>query len=109
MRGLLLLFDGFRMAVGDAAFYAIFGFLFVGLGITLLVLFFMLLGTIMKHVNAKKGKNTAEQNVPQAVTSVEEADGVTPELVAAITAALMAYYEEEKIKCDFVVRRIKRI
>ena len=108
MEGLLLLFDGFRLAIGDAAFYAIFGFAFVFLGIVLLIGIFMLLGLIMKQVNARKTKKQEAKAVPaELVPAVEE--GVSPEVVAAITAALMAYYEEEKVKCDFVVRRIKRI
>ncbi len=36
-------------------------------------------------------------------------DEVSPEVCAAIMAAIMAYYEQEKPKCEFVVRRIKRL
>ena len=102
------LLDGwFKFPVGDGAFYAIFGLLFVILGIALLVLIFMGLGAVMKRINERKKKETAKQ--AQSVTPAAVEDGVSPEVVAAITAALMAYYEQETVKCDFVVRRIKRI
>ena len=101
----------FKYPVGDGAFYALFGLIFVILGITLLVLIFMGLGAIMKKVNERKNKKAAtpKTNEQTPVEASESADGISPEVVAAITAALMAYYEEEHVKCDFVVRRIKRI
>ncbi len=78
-----ILSDWFKLNVGDGAFYAIFGFLFVFAGIALLVVIFTVLGVIMK--------------------------GISPEVVAAITAAIMAVYEGENAKCDFIVKRIKRL
>ena len=98
----------FKYPVGDGAFYAIFGLVFVILGIALLVGIFMGLGAVMKRVNERTKKKAApKQEAPAAPQQIE--DGVSPEVVAAITAALMAYYEEEQVKCDFVVKRIKRI
>ena len=110
MRGLLLLFDGFHVegGLGTAAFYTVFGFVFVFLGITLLIGFFMALGAIMKKVNAKKKASKKEEKLAPAPVPEAE-DGITPEIVAAITAALMAYYEQENVPCDFVVRRIKKL
>ena len=98
----------FKYNVGDGAFYALFGLIFVILGITLLVLIFTGLGGAMKRINARKAKAAAPKQETPAAPSAPE-DGVSPEVVAAITAALMAYYEEEQVKCDFVVKRIKRI
>ena len=99
------------IGAGEGAFYSVFGFVFVFLGIALLILVFTLLGIIMKHIN-ERGEKTRKEAQERAVaaspvTTTEE--GVSPEVVAAITAAIAAYYEGEQVKCDFVVRRIKKI
>ena len=96
--------------MGDGAFYAVFGFVFVFLGITLLILFFTLFGMVMKRINERgesKRKAAQEKAVAAAPVTTAE-DGVSPEVVAAITAAIAAYYEGEQVKCDFVVRRITK-
>lgn len=99
------------MNVGDGAFYALFGFMFVFLGIALLVVIFTLLGLVMKKVNARKPKKKKikSKKVEAAVPSSESDDEVSPEEVAAIMAAITAIYESENVRCDFVVRRIKRL
>ncbi len=100
----------FKMNVGDAAFYSVFGLVFVVVGITVLVLILMLIGFIMKKVTAKKAaKEEAALPPTPRMAETEDEKGISPETVAAITAALMAFYEEENIRCDFVVRRIKRL
>ena len=99
-----ILSDWFKLNVGDGAFYAIFGFLFVFAGIALLVVIFTVLGVIMKP-KKKKIKTKKEEPVQ---TKVED-EGISPEVVAAITAAIMAVYEGENAKCDFIVKRIKRL
>ncbi len=101
----------FKFPVGDGAFYAVFGFVFVFLGITLLILFFTLFGMVMKRVNARgENKRQAAREKAVAASPVTHAEeGIPPEVVAAITAAIAAYYEGEQVKCDFVVRRIKKI
>ena len=104
-----ILANWFKMDVGDGAFYAVFGFVFVFLGIALLVGIFTVVGIIMKKVNArgpKKRKIKSKVSLPEEAPVDEEDD---PEIVAAITAAIMAMYEGENRKCDFVVRRIKRL
>ncbi len=111
MKGLLLLFDGIHLegGIGMAAFYALFGFVFVFAGIALLIVILTLLGKGMSEVNKRKAK--AEEPAPKqesAAASDAEA-GISPEIVAAITAAIAAYTEQENSKCEFVVRRIKRI
>lgn len=105
------LLDGwFKFDVGEGAFYAVFGFLFVFLGITLLILIFTVLGKVMAKVNARKKepKKQAKAEAPQTpAVAIEE--GASPELIAVISAAIAAYYEGTQQKCDFVVRRIKRL
>ena len=103
-----LLDPWFKMDVGEGAFYALFGLVFVIVGIALLVLILMFIGFVMKKLNARKAETPS---VSAALPPQERADddGVSPEIVAAITAALMCYYQRENTKCDFVVRRIKRL
>ncbi len=109
-----LLDPWFKMPFGDAAFYAIFGFLFVFAGIVILILIFTLLGLVMKKIGNrkprprkdKKSKSTAEGT--KAATA-EDGSELSPELVAVITAAVAACLESEQSACDFVVRRIKKL
>lgn len=109
---LMNLLDGwFKMDVGEGAFYAAFGFVFVFLGITLLILFFTLLGKLMDVINKKKVKK-AELILPAEKPKekkAEESDGISPEVAAVISAAIAAYYEGSVSKCDFVVKRIRKI
>lgn len=100
------LLQWFQFDVGEGAFYAVFGLIFVILGISLLVVIFTVLGLVMKKVQSKSHAPKEKM----AETTVKEEDvGLKPEVVAAITAALTAYYEQENVKCDFVVRRIKKV
>ena len=109
-----LLEPWFKMPFGDAAFYSIFGFVFVFAGIVILILIFTLLGLIMKKIGNRKPKpkkdkkskvsaDTAEQLV------AEDGSDLSPELIAVITAAVSACLENENSACDFVVRRIKKL
>ncbi len=95
------------ISIGDGAIYSVFGLVFVMLGISLLVLIFMLFGFGMKKWNERKKK---EPPAPApAPAPAEAAEGIPPEVVAAITAAVAVYLEGEQVKCDFVVRRIRKI
>lgn len=110
MNGINLLDGWFKFPVGDAAFYAVFGFVFVFLGIVLLILILTCLG---KGISAwrgrkKKKRSQAVEEAPQ--TSLPEPTaGISPEVIAAIAAAVAAYTEAETGKCDFIVRRIRKI
>ena len=111
MSNLLMLFDGIHLEGGIpmALFYAVFGFLFVFLGITFLVIIFTILGKVMQKVNdKKKAKPVKKAPAPAAESPAQDEEGMTPELVAVISAAVAAYLVESQ-KCDFVVRRIKRL
>lgn len=107
---LLNLLDGwFKYNVGEAAFYAVFGFVFVFLGIVLLILIFDGLGWIMKRVDARKSKKEIRGKAPAFSAETSENEGeLSPEIVAAITAAVSAAMQAENVKCDFIVRRIQR-
>lgn len=117
-----------KIPITDALLYALIGFalVFVGIGILIGVLY--LLGFIMQKTggtikikipNPFKRKKKAEEeakeeqadlSVPAApVAAKAESEEVPDEVKAAIVAALMAYYSVEKPKCEFVIKKIKRI
>jgi len=101
----------FKFPIGEGAFFAGFGFVFVFAGIALLVVLFTLLGLVMKKINARKPRKKkvkGEKSVP-AEESAKTEEEISPEVVAVITAAIAAVYEGEKVKCDFVVRRIRKL
>ncbi len=107
--GACLLDSWFKIDPGEGAFYALFGLLFVFAGIVLLIVILWLIGLVMKKVEGlrqAKHEKKAALAVPSAPAAQE---GISPETVAAITAAISACLEQEQGKCDFVVRRIKRI
>lgn len=108
-----LLDSWFKLDPGEGAFYAVFGFLFVFFGIVVLILIFTLLGMLMKRINARSKREKKPKNVQTAPDAKDEvsaqAEGLSPEVIAAIAAALAAYCEESGGKCDFVVKRIKKI
>lgn len=101
----------------EAFLYALIGFLVVFVGIILIIFIIWLVGLIMKKTDnlsflQKKGKKSKSEDKKTEVPSVAavENDGEIPdEVKAAIIAAIMAYYEEKQEKCEFTVKRIKRI
>ena len=106
------LLDGwFKADVGDAAIRSLVGFVFVFLGIAFLVLLFMGLGKIMSVVTTKKSAKTRSAMEAKMIPAAKKApeEGIPPEVVAAITAAIAMYYEQEGGHCDFIVKRIKRV
>ncbi|MCD8307222.1 MAG: OadG family protein [Clostridia bacterium] len=57
----------------------------------------------------RKGEIT-EDEIPKDLEALVEAEEeIPPQVVAAIMAAIMAYYEKESPKAEFVVRRIRRL
>ena len=114
--------DHFRKAgVGEAALYAGIGFAVVFLGILFLILIVWGVGKIIPMIEKKaatqkqkqkqKAKETSALDQPPAVESDEtvQSEEINEETVAIITAAIMAYYQKNNPKCEFTVRRIKRI
>ncbi len=106
--------DPFRTAtLGESALYALLGFLVVFVGIVFLILVVWLVGKLM--TKSKPISKTSVEALPKATESVAEslavADGeeIAEETVAIITAALMVYYQQNNPKCEFTVKRIKRI
>lgn len=108
-----LLFGGeaFSDRLGDGALMLPMGLVVVFVGMAIIILAVMLAGTIMSKATAKKSAKA--EKTPEVVPEVANsgADGEIPlEVKAAIIAAISAYYfaESEK-KCDFVVKKIKRL
>ena len=98
---------------GEAALYALLGFMVVFVGILFLILVVWLVGLLMAKIEKAGEKKTVK---PVETPKAEEKqaaptalDGVDEETIAVITAAIMAYYQQDNPKCDFKVKRIKRI
>ena len=112
--------DPFRkLGAGEAALYAAIGFAVVFLGILFLILVVWGMGKIIAAVEGKavtqKEKKKSKEPILEKEAFVTEkvepasVDDVDEETVAVITAAIMAYYQKNNPKCEFTVRRIKRI
>ena len=95
--------------LGEATLYAVLGYLIVFLGITFLIFVVWGVGKIMASKGAGEGKPKVVEQKPSVAPPVEESDEVTDEVIAVITAAIAAYYQKENKKCEFTVKRIKRL
>ena len=103
--------------VGEPFIYAIIGLAIVFLGILLIIGIIWLLGLIMRKTNnlefltKKREKKNVVESVEPAAKSEKaiDSDDIPDEVKAAIIAAIMAYYQEKEEKCQFTVKRIKRI
>lgn len=105
-------FDNF----GEPFLYALLGFAVVFVGIFIIIGIIWLVGFIMRKTNnlefltkksSKKSRNKSSE-VINTEESVDDGD-VPDEVKAAIIAAIMAYYEGQQEKCEFTVKKIKRI
>ena len=109
--------EGGTYGVGIMALYSVIGLLLV---IAVLIILIVLLVVFSKILNAIPGKKSAKKAAPaEAETSGSSVDIDTEsETVAAITAALMAYYSggktekaasEDDMPVPFVIRSIKKL
>ena len=108
----LLAADPFRKAdFGEAALYALLGFVVVFLGIAFLIFIVWGVGQLMvKFQKAKSEPTKAVETPPTPKSIVEQSeDELSDEVIAVITAAIAAYYQQENKKCEFTVKRIKRL
>ena len=102
--------------LGEVSLLALLGFVVVFLGIAFLILVVWLVGQVMVKANAEGGKKSKKPVKTQVTSEVAEkiaasdaAEEITEETIAIITAAIMAYYQQNNPKCEFTVKRIKRI
>lgn len=97
----------------EALIYALLGFAIVFVGIVVIIAIIWLIGLLMRKTDNlafltnRKEKKDKTENSANIVSEPEEV--VSDEVKAAIVAAIMAYYENEQHKCEFIVKRIKRI
>ena len=99
------------VSIGEAALYALLGFLIVFIGIAFLILVVWLVGKVVAFIENKQNQKETPAPVVAETLAVDESidEELTEETVAVITAALMAYYQKNNPKCEFTVKRIKRI
>lgn len=100
---------------GEALLYALIGFVIVFAGIAIIIAVIWLIGLLMRKTDnlafLTKKKDKSKNAGADIVANEPHADGddIPEEIKAAIVAAVMSYYQTEKPKCDFIVKRIKRI
>ena len=102
---------GKDVGIGEASLYALIGFLVVFAGIAFLIFVVWLVGRILSPAERKQAKKEKEKNEEVVIPNVvpENTDEISEEPVAVIMAALTAYYQTNQPKCEFTVKRIKRI
>ncbi len=95
--------------VPEAALYALIGFSVVFAGIAFLIAIVWLVGKLM----GKTGGSVKAQEKPvvkkEPAQIPAQSDEIDEETVAVIMAALTAYYQSNNPKCEFTLKRIKRI
>ncbi|MDE6586573.1 MAG: OadG family protein [Clostridia bacterium] len=102
--------------MSEAIIYALIGFLIVFVGIAIIILIIWLIGLLLRKTNnlaflrnlklKRKSKNVESEITPSISHDENE---VPDEIKVAIIAAIMAYYSESSPKCEFKVKRIKRL
>ena len=95
--------------VSLSALYALIGFAVVFAGIVLLVLVVWAVGKIMHRNQAPVQTKQREVTAVQQEVAIADNNEISEETVAVIMAALTAYYQTNNPKCEFTVKRIKRI
>ena len=63
----------------------------------------------LEFLTKKREKKVKSDKPNGASASVATDDEIPDEVKAAIIAAIMAYYQETEEKCQFTVKRIKRL
>jgi Na+-transporting methylmalonyl-CoA/oxaloacetate decarboxylase gamma subunit len=100
-----------KVSIGTSALYALIGYAVVFAGIAFLIFIVWLVGKIVSKPKAVPQKTVTNDEpalkLPTKTTDSDEE--VDEETVAAIMAVLMAYYETNYPKCEFTVKRIKRV
>ena len=94
--------------IGEAALYALLGFAVVFVGIAFLIFVVWLVGKVMTYTQQRE-KKVVQTKTETLETPLQNEDELSEETVAVIMAALTAYYQASEAKCEFTVKRIKRI
>ncbi len=100
-----------EVEVGEAALLALIGYAIVFFGIAFLIFVVWAVGKIINAVNdsqkAKSVTSVPQKELAPVANNFEE--GISEETLAVLTAAITAYYQQTQQKCEFTVKRIKRI
>ncbi len=96
-------------AIKDGFLTILLGIFVVFLGMAIIVFFVWLFGVLFDKFVNKKVVKPLKEPVKQVETSAD--DGSIPEhvKVAIVTAVTAYYFNEPSKKCDFKVRKIKRL
>lgn len=94
----------------NGAFVFLLGIIVVFFGITVIVLVITGIGKVMSLKNRQpKLTNDNDELVSDTLSTSREYEGVSPEVVAAISAVLSTYYFSTESNCEFKIKKIKRI
>ncbi len=103
------------MTLGESSLYAGLGYLIVFLGIAFLIFVVWVIGKIVSSIEEKtnkpksEAKPVAQESAVAPLQTAAGEDELSDEVLAVITAAIAAYYQQENKKCEFTVKRIKRL
>ncbi len=92
--------------IQEALLYALLGFAITFVGIVVLVFLLWCIGKVMAAFRSKSSRKQKQTEQPEVLPSEED---VSPQVNAAIVAAIAAYYAGENTECEFKVRRIRRL
>ena len=104
-----------KATIGEAALYALLGYFVVFMGIAFLIFVVWLVGQLISKMEGGKKPQKQQKQAPVEAASVQETpvslmqEDVDEETVAVIMAALTAYYEKNYPKCEFTIKRIKKV
>ena len=85
------------------------------MGIAFLIFVVWLVGQLISKMEGGKKPQKQQKQAPVEAASVQETpvslmqEDVDEETVALIMAALTAYYEKNYPKCEFTIKRIKKV
>ncbi len=108
-----------KAGIGEASLYALLGFLVVFVGIIFLIFIVWATGKLISLAEGKPKRRKEKESKDKKTENSEAAENesaacikseeISEETLAIITAAIMAYYQKNNPKCEFTVKRIKRI
>lgn len=114
------------VSLSEVSLYALLGFIVVFVGILLLIAIIWAVGKAMTVLENKKTQTPTKPNkaehssaaptntaasTPATLSNADDSidTDVDEETVAVIMATVLAYYQTNYPKCEFTVKRIKRI
>ena len=97
--------------LGNSLLVMLIGVAIVFFGLTVLILLITLLVKATQNIGKEKAAAPAPKPAPveAAPAAAEEPEADEGELIAAITAAIAAIWQEEGHVSGFVVRRVRRV